>query len=131
MRPSFVIINIMFCSLLAAAWAGGLLAPFVGASRLELVLLAVIGICFMGGQVAIATGELDDAIFIAHLLPKAGIVGFVITFMSLANGIDLGSAAKTTFISEVIKALGLNGSAVMGLIWLEVLIRMTGEEELA
>ena len=121
--PAFLLGNVMWAALIAAAWRCGLLAPFLGAGGIELRLLGVIGVLFVAGQGAILVGRLDAADRIAQFAPKVGLVLFGASVVFLGFNADLTTAAgKGAFAKEVIESVGLNVAAVLALIILESLI---------
>lgn len=121
--PAFLLGNLMWAALIAAAWRCGLLAPFLGAEVIELRLLGVIGVLFLAGQAAVLIGELDAADRIAQFAPKVGLILFGASIVSLGFKADLTTAAgKGEFARAVIESVGLNVAAVLVLVVLESLI---------
>ena len=121
--PAFLLGNVMWAALLAAAWHCGLLAPFLGAEPIELHLLGVIGVLFVAGEIAILIGQFDAADRIAQFAPKVGLIAFGASIVFLGFKADLTTAAgKGAFARSVIEAVGLNVAAVLALVVLESLI---------
>jgi hypothetical protein len=121
--PAFVLGNVMWAALIAAAWHCGLLAPFLGAGGIELRLLGVIGVLFLVGQGAILVGEFDAADRIAQWLPAAGLGCFLLALLHLGFNADLSTGAgKAAFARSVIESMALTCAAVVGMVVLESVI---------
>ena len=121
-RPAFLVVNVMFATLVVAAWFSGFFTGFPALDAREAAMLALLGAYGAIGFVAAAMGKWEVAEHIGNGAPVIALAMTVIGLLLAVSSLDaLTPEALATIFKRMCIAVTPNALAVAILFWLREL----------